>query len=136
MQDKNKDEHKKVIRARQASESYFHFKNDFDVEDYKDSEEVNDESENVYVSEFIIHPDWDPKENRYTADIAIVVLKKPMELSNKVRHICLNTPANPIQSFTRENAKVYGWGLTEHLEIVTELRDVEVPLVDQKWCYK
>jgi hypothetical protein len=57
-----------------------------------------------------------------------------VELSNEVRHVCLNTPANPIQSFAERNATVYGWGLTEELKLVTQLRDVEVPLVDQALC--
>jgi hypothetical protein len=121
LQDKNKD------AAKNASGSYFYFKNDYDTDD---------ESANAYVSEFIVHPDWDPKETRYTADIAIAILKEPVNLTNKVRHVCLNTPSKPIQSFAGRNAKVYGWGLTEGLEYYTELRDVEVPLVDQKWCSK
>jgi hypothetical protein len=58
-----------------------------------------------------------------------------MKLSNKIRHVCLNTPSNPIQNFTGRNATVYGWGLTEELELATNLRHVEVPLVDQAFCY-
>ncbi len=57
-----------------------------------------------------------------------------MKLTNKIRHVCLNTPANPIQSFVGRESKVYGWGLTEKLKLVTKLRHVEVPLVDQAQC--
>jgi hypothetical protein len=46
----------------------------------------------------------------------------------------LNTPSDPIQSFAGRNASVYGWGLTEDFELVTKLRHVEVPLVDQALC--
>jgi hypothetical protein len=46
----------------------------------------------------------------------------------------LNTPSNPIQSLAREKATVYGWGLTEDLKLVTQLRHVDVPLVDQAEC--
>jgi hypothetical protein len=116
---------KRQENAKNASDSYFYFKNDYNTDD---------ESENAYVSEFIIHPDWDPQETHYTANIAIAVLKEPVKLSNEIRHVCLNTPSNPIQSFAGRNGKVYGWGLTEDLEIVTELRHVEVPLVDQALC--
>jgi hypothetical protein len=101
------------------------FDNDYDEDDV---------SAGADVSEFIIHPDWDPEDSHYTADIAIAVLKEPVELSNKIRHVCLNTPADPIQSFAGRNGSVYGWGLTEELETVSKLRHVEVPLVDQALC--
>jgi hypothetical protein len=116
---------KKEDYIKEASESYFFFKNDYDTDD---------ESANAYVSEFIVHPDWDPKETRYTADIAIAVLKKTVDISREVGHVCLNTPSDPIQSFAGRISKVYGWGLTEDHEIVTKLRDVEVSLVDQALC--
>ncbi len=116
---------KKEKVAKNASDSYFYFKNDYNTDD---------ESANAYVSEFIIHPDWDPEDSHYAADIAIAVLKKPVKLSNKIRHVCLNTPADPIQSFAGRKAEVYGWGLTEKLESVTDLRHVSVPLVDQALC--
>ncbi len=111
--------------AKEASESYFYFKNDYNVED---------DFAKADVSEFIVHPDWDPEDTHYDADIAIAVLKKPMKISQDVRHVCLNTPSDPIQSFNGRNGLVYGWGLTEDLEIVNQLRHVEVPLVDQALC--
>jgi secreted trypsin-like serine protease len=118
---------KNGTQIKKASESYFFFKNDYDT---------NDESANAYVSEFIVHPDWDPKDTHYTADIAIAVLKKPLELSLETQHVCLNTPLDSIQSFVERNASVYGWGFTEESRnaSVTELRHVEVPLVDQALC--
>jgi hypothetical protein len=111
--------------ARKVSGSYFFFKNDYDQVDY---------SAQADISEFIVHPDWDPEDTRYTADIAIAVLKEPLKLSNEIRHVCLNTPSDPIQSFAGENGTVYGWGFTEKLKLVTKLRHVEVPLVDQALC--
>jgi hypothetical protein len=116
---------KESKNIRQASESYFYFNNNYDVDD---------EDQNAYVQEFIVHPDWDPEDTHYTADIAIAVLKKSVEITDKIRHVCLNTPSNPIQSFAGRRASVYGWGLTEELEAVTELRHVDVPLVDQTLC--
>ncbi len=86
------------------------------------------------VSEFIVHPDWYSKDKNFAADIAIAVLKKPIEVSNVIRHVCLNTPSNPIQSFAGRSGTVYGWGWTEELETVTKLRHVTVPLVDQALC--
>ncbi len=119
LQDKEQKE------VREASDTYFYFANDYDV---------FDDSENAYVSEFIIHPDWDPKDSHYAADIAIAVLKEPIKLSNEIRHVCLNTPSNSIQNFAGRKGTVYGWGLTEELKTVTELRHLTVPLVDQALC--
>jgi hypothetical protein len=118
---------KKEKWIKEASESYFIFKNDYDV-DHETSRAKAD------VSEFIIHPDWDPEDNHYGADIAIAVLKKPMNTTKRSRQVSWNTPSNPIQNFAGRRASVYGWGLTEDHEVDTKLREVEVPLVDQKLC--
>ncbi len=121
---------KKQANIKHVLDSYFYFKDDYDTDD---------EAENVDVSEFIVHPDWDPEDTHYTADIAIAVLKKPVELTDEVRHVCLNTPLDPIQSFAGRSGMVYGWGLTEFEKEMkarsnTKLRHVEVPLVDQVLC--
>jgi hypothetical protein len=85
----------------------------------------------IYVSAFIVHPDWDRDHDQHTADIAIAELKANVE----VQHVCLNTPSDPIQSFAGRNAKVYSWKYTEgDSGFVSELRDVEVPLVEQRLC--
>jgi hypothetical protein len=122
-------QNKKDTNIKEAFESYFLFKNDYD-----DSGEVDDGPAKADIFEFIVHPDWDPKHSHYTADIAIAVLEKPMKLSNEIRHVCLNTPSNPIQNFTGKIGKVFGWGLMEDHSLVSELGDVEVPLVDQALC--
>ncbi len=116
---------KKQQWIKEASETYFIFRNNYD--DYDDASRAD-------VSEFIVHPDWDQDDNHYGADIAIAVLKNPMKIKKRFRHVCLNTPSDPIQSLAGRNGKLYGWGLTEDHEIVTKLRDVEVPLVNQGWC--
>ncbi len=117
---------KQSKEIKEASRSYFIFEDDYDTDD---------ESANAYASEFITHPDWDPEDTHYVADIAIAVLKKPMEISDKVQYVCLNTPSDPIQNLTERNGLVYGWGYTnEDYEIVTALRHVGVPLVDQGQC--
>jgi secreted trypsin-like serine protease len=125
---------KKQREIKEAHNSYFYFNDDYDVEDYVDSEEVNDDPAKAKVSEFIVHLDWGPEDSHYDADIAIAVLRKTIKLTNKIRHVCLNTPSDPIQSFAGRSGSVYGWGLTEHLKTVTELRHVDVQLVDQWRC--
>jgi hypothetical protein len=119
VQDKNEEE------AKEASKSHFYFKNDYNDED---------DSARVDVSEFIIHPDWDPKDSHYTANIAIAVLKNPIKLSNEIEPITVNNPSNLIQSFAGRNALVCGWGYTENFKLVSQLHDITIPLVDQALC--
>ncbi len=116
---------KRQTWIRNALDSYFFFKNDHNLDD---------DSAKADVSEFIIHPDWDPEDSHYTADIAIAVLKEPLKITDEVRHVCLNTPSEPIQSFVGRSGKVYGWGLTEELQFDSKLRHVDVPFVDQALC--
>jgi hypothetical protein len=118
---------KKQTWTRHAVESYFYFKNDYDDSD--------DDSAQAYVSEFIVHPDWNTEEIPYRADIAIAVLKESLEFSIEIGYVCLNTPSDPIQNLAGRNGKVYGWGLTEDLKFVSQLRHADVPLVDQALCY-
>ncbi len=84
----------------------------------------------VRVFKFFIHPDWDPEVDRIIDDISIAVVDEHFELPDEFRHVCLNTPSNPIQSFVGQNATVYGWGL----RFSPRLRGVEVTLVEQALC--
>ncbi len=118
------DKGQKVVKN--AFESHIIFQNDHSA--------ANDSAKGE-VSEFIIHPDWDPKDSHYTADIAIAVLKKPLKLSDDIQYVCWNTPSHPIQDFAGKNGIVYGWGLTEEFKTVSKLRQVPIPLVDQAECH-
>jgi hypothetical protein len=121
---------KEQTEARLAMESFFYFGNNHDK-----IKEVKNYPARADVSEFIVHPDWDPKDSHYVADIAIAVLKEPLNLTDEIRHVCLNTPSDPIQNFTGRESKVYGWGFTEEkFESVTEIRHVNIQLVDQALC--
>ena len=43
----------------------------------------------IGVERFIVHPDWKPFDVSYDADIAIIVLKRPVEYNQYIRPICL-----------------------------------------------
>jgi hypothetical protein len=88
------------------------------------------------ISKFIVHPDWDPEDEHYTADIATAVLTECRNLTETIGHVCLNTPSNPIQSFAGKTAVVFGWDLMEksELRMESELHHIEVSLVDQAEC--
>jgi hypothetical protein len=88
------------------------------------------------IDKIILHPEWDPQISNYRDDIAIAVLKELVEFGGGIDKICVNTQQNPIESFINHNATVAGWGLTEFnkKKTVLELREVTVPIVDQKLC--
>jgi hypothetical protein len=117
---------KREEQAHNATDAEFYFTNNF----------IDNNGSRANVSELIVHPDWNPKDSHHGADIAIAVLEKPIELTDEVRHVCLNTPSNPIQSFAGKNGQVYGWRWTEESALLmgSELHHVDEPLVDQAKC--
>ncbi len=117
---------KKNIITMQAELSFFRFQDN-----------LYDEGPEYYISEIIVHPDWDTLTKPYEADIAIAILKKPVEFSSNVRNICLNSPSRPVDdNFIGWNATVGGWGPTEDsiIETVDILKAVTVPIVDRERC--
>jgi hypothetical protein len=96
----------------------------------------DDEPTEFEVSEMIVHPDWDTLKKPYEADIAIAILKEPVEFSSNVTNICLNSPSTPVDdNFVGQNGFVAGWGHTEEIfQRVDELRAVTVPIVDRNEC--
>ncbi len=74
------------------------------------------------VSEIIVHPDWDALTKPYEADIAIAILKEPVEFSTHVTNICLNSPTNSVDdNFIGKKAFVC-W------------KNTTVPIVDRDEC--
>jgi hypothetical protein len=89
------------------------------------------------VSDIIVHPDWDILTQPYKADIAIAILKEPVNFSSDITNICLNSPLKPVDNFfIGKNGTVCGWGHSEFSgsKHVDELRAVTVPIVDQNVC--
>ncbi len=118
-------ESKKSVFTTQPEFSIFLFQNNL----YEDGPDY-------HVSEIIVHPDWDVLTKPYEADIAIAILKEPVEFSSKVTNICLNSPTKPVDdNFIGQNAVVAGWGHTEEsFKTVADLRAVTVPIVDRNEC--
>jgi hypothetical protein len=84
----------------------------------------------------MVHPDWNVLTKPYEADIAIAILKEPVEFSSNVTNICLNSPTKPVDdNFIGQNGTVGGWGHTEESFVsVKDLRAVTVPIVDRYEC--
>jgi hypothetical protein len=88
------------------------------------------------ISEIILHPDWNKLNRAFGADIAIAVLTKPLKLTNKIHHICLNAQPNSVRTLIGQNATVAGWGHTElsDKETIKLLKSISIPIVDQRLC--
>lgn len=52
---------------------------------------VEDGSVTKFVSEIVVHPDWNYAATKYDADIAIIVLKTPVVFSQYIAPVCLPT---------------------------------------------
>jgi secreted trypsin-like serine protease len=86
------------------------------------------------VAKIIVHPDWNILTQPYEADIAIAILKEPVEFSSNITNICLNSSSKPVDDLL--NGTVCGWGHSETSgsKPVDELRAVTVPIVGQRLC--
>jgi secreted trypsin-like serine protease len=118
-------ESKKSIITTQIEFSIFKFKDNW-----------GDDGTEYNISEIIVHPDWDTLTKTYEADIAIAILKEPVEFSSNVTNICLNSPSKTVEEFfVGQIGVVAGWGHTEEsFKTVNELRAVTVPIVEREKC--
>ena len=69
------------------------------------------------------------------SDIAVITLDRPVQLSNKIRPICL--PANPRQEqFEKKTAVIAGWGMFDNANKTSQLpREAEVKVLKFEGCY-
>lgn len=85
------------------------------------------------AKEIHVHPFYDPVV--YDADIALVLLDEPVELTTRVQPVCL-----PTERSTRQNIAsgklgvVTGWGLTETEQYSESLRQAVLPIVRHEEC--
>lgn len=88
------------------------------------------ENGSVKIKEIFIHPD--SAESNFEADIAIALLEKAAEVSENIRHICLNN--QPIGNFVGRDAIGVGWELPENNKISTQKEEVSTSIADQSVC--
>lgn len=90
-------------------------------------------SKSVLVNDIKLHPDWNFNNQRFDADISIVVLQKKIQFTQQIQPICV-----PMENFDEVKGvgKVVGWGksdiLGKHDMIPKEL---DVPAVNSSHCY-
>lgn len=88
------------------------------------------------VTKFIVHEDWKYEEDKYDADIAIVVLTRTVQFNKFAKPICLWTNSN-LNDLVGKVGTVVGWGKTETNAISTSSpRWAEIPVVSQLDCLR
>ncbi|KAG1682702.1 Limulus clotting factor C [Nymphon striatum] len=98
----------------------------------------NDSSddENVqirFVSEIHVNPNYDPI--TFDSDIALMKLNKPVELTSRVRPVCLPTFKSANDHLVEGKIGVVtGWGALENDLYPEELQQAKVPVVPNSQC--
>lgn len=88
-------------------------------------------SETREVESFTIHPDY-THEASGDSDLAILVVRRPVQFSITIRPLCLWTGPSSLQSVITQKGVVVGWGRDENGQRhLAEPRMVKVPIVSQ-----
>lgn len=96
----------------------------------------NDElgSKIIPVWDFVLHSDWKFEEEKFDADIAIVVLTETVDLSRQIHPVCLPHASN-LQD-VQGRGVIVGWGKSQvgvdHDETPSKL---EMPAISGSYCY-
>ncbi|XP_077509024.1 limulus clotting factor C-like [Amblyomma americanum] len=83
--------------------------------------------------EIHVHDDYDPV--KYDADIAMVLLDRPVELTSRVQPICLPSERTSQANIVDGRLGVAtGWGQTENRSYADVLRQAVIPVVSAQEC--
>jgi hypothetical protein len=98
-----------------------------------DLTEFNEEySINSSISQIVIHPDWKVDEEKYYADIAIVILTETIKFNDFIRPVCL-----PKQSYeeVKGAGMAVGWGQSEYFKRhANKPNELAIPIINAKNC--
>lgn len=84
-----------------------------------------------------VHPDWNPKDQKYDGDLALIQLDKPVKYSKFIRPICLWNGAAEIAKVVGQNGIVAGWGKNDDGKLNTDFpKKVNVPIVSDGTCLR
>lgn len=99
----------------------------FDIED---ENEVG--SLEADISDILVHPDWNPFDVSFNADIAVLTLKHQIIFTSLIQPVCL--PDVDQDAFNVQGT-VVGYGITEDsISHVSRQRHVELFSVDHQTC--
>jgi secreted trypsin-like serine protease len=117
---------------KKAEEATFYFgKNNLDSLNSEQNYEIS------AVSEFVIHPEWNPNTEQYDADIAIVILTRTIYFTRFVKPICIWTATSTYNDLIGFRGIIAGWGKTEFNAVSTSVpKWTEIPVVDLETCLR
>lgn len=93
--------------------------------------EPNSKKENI--QNIVIHPNWNPKDIRWDADIAILTLQNLVTFSDVIQPVCLPQPN--LNVFTL-NGRVVGWGQSENSGLHEyQPKHVKIPSYGNEECF-
>lgn len=89
------------------------------------------------VIKISLHPDWDVNNDRYDADVAVLVLSKNVTFTTEIGHVSL-PPDNVIFEASNIDVRgtIVGWGLTDNATIHEEIpRQAHIGTYDHSHCF-
>lgn len=101
--------------------------------------ELNSEQNFVVsgVSQLIVHPEWNPRDDKYDADIAIAVLLRTIEFTKFVKPICLWSSTSSYADIVGQTGYIAGWGKTEFSAITSSVpKWAAIPVVNMDSCIR
>ena len=84
------------------------------------------------ASKIVIHPDY---ERPADADIAIIVLDRPVEFEITIRPICLWDESDDLKNVINIYGRLVGWGKDENYKPFVKIpKQIDLPIVSQWTC--
>jgi hypothetical protein len=65
------------------------------------------------VETFIVHPDWNPNDERYDGDITLAIMTATIEFTELIRPLCIWPQTNSHDDLIGKNGLIAGWGIDE-----------------------
>lgn len=101
-----------------------------------DLSKVEQDSKSFHPKEILIHPDWNADNERFDADLAVLISEEMILFSSTIFPVCLWSFA--IDSDIAEGT-VIGWGASERTQLIASEnipREVQVKRVPTTKCYE
>jgi hypothetical protein len=67
-------------------------------------------AQKLNIFKFIVHPNWNPRNNKYEGDIAIAKLTSAVQYNKDIRPICLPSLSQNSFDIVGKQGLVAGWG--------------------------
>ncbi|KAJ6643741.1 Serine protease gd [Pseudolycoriella hygida] len=86
------------------------------------------------VDQIFVHPDWKPFNEKYDADLTILVLSDIVDFTNYIRPICMPDDDLPVGA----RGTIVGWGLSENSKVEErQAVPIEAPtsILNDTYCY-